>query len=58
LRAIANARRTATARRIALFIAQVLGQLSPERTLDQGLLELLEQPVVTSQVFRLFIVSY
>jgi hypothetical protein len=37
-------------RRIALLVAQVLGQLGPQCPLDQGLLELLEKPVLPGQV--------
>ena len=47
----------AAAGRIALLVAQMLGQLGSQRTLDQGLLQLLEKTVVASQVFRLLIVS-
>ena len=47
----------AAARRIAFLVAQVLGQLGPERPLDQRLLELLEKPIVARQVFGLLIVS-
>src|SRR3954469_9219090 len=43
--------------RIALLIAEMFGQFRPERPLDQRLLELLEQPIVAGQVFRLLIVS-
>ena len=47
----------AAARRIAFLVAQVLGQLGPERPLDQRLLELLEKPIVARQVFGLLVVS-
>src|SRR5262249_1989754 len=47
----------AAAGRVAFLVAQVIGQLGPERALDQRLLQLLEKTVVTSQVFRLLIVS-
>jgi hypothetical protein len=43
--------------RIALLVAEMFAQLSAERALDQGLLQLLEQPVVPGQVLRLLIVS-
>jgi hypothetical protein len=33
----------------------VFGQLRTQRALDQGLLELLEQPVVAGQVLGLFV---
>src|SRR6516165_3526227 len=42
---------------IALLVAQMLGQLGPKRSLDQGLLQLLEQPVLAGQVFGLLVVS-
>ena len=47
----------ATARGIAFLIAQMLAQLGPKRTLDQRLLELLEQPVLTRHIFGLLIVA-
>jgi hypothetical protein len=47
----------AAAGRIALLVAQVLGQLGSESPFDQGFLELLEQPIIPGQVFRLRIVS-
>ena len=47
----------AAAGRIALLVAEMLGQLGPKRTLDQRLLQLLEQPVLSGQIFGLLIVS-
>jgi hypothetical protein len=47
----------ATTGRITLLIAQVTSQLSPESPFDQGLLELLEQPVIPGQIFGLRIVN-
>jgi hypothetical protein len=43
--------------RVALFVAQMVGQLGAERTLDQGLLELFEKSILSRQVFGLLIVS-
>ena len=43
--------------RIALLIAEMLGQLRSQRSLDQRLLQLLEQPVLSGQVLRLLIAS-
>ena len=43
--------------RIALLIAEMLGQLRSKRSLDQRLLELLEKPIFPSQILRLLIVS-
>jgi hypothetical protein len=43
--------------RIALLVAEMVGQLRPERALDQRLLQLFEKTAISSQVFRLFIVS-
>src|SRR5262249_27471949 len=45
------------ARGIALLVTQGGRQLSAERALDQGLLELFEKPIVPRQVLGLFIVS-
>jgi hypothetical protein len=42
---------------IALLVAKMLAQLRPQRALNQRLLQLLEKPVRTRQVFRLLIVS-
>ena len=47
----------AAAGRIALLVAQVLGQLRPKRPLDQRLLQLFEKPVFASQVLWLLIVG-
>src|SRR6516162_4343410 len=47
----------AAARGIALLVTQMVGQLSAKRPLDQGLLELLEKPIVPRQILGLFIVS-
>src|SRR6516165_10451089 len=47
----------AAACRIALLVAEVVGQLRPERALDQRLLQLFEKTAISSQVFRLLIVS-
>ena len=46
----------ATARRIALLVAQVIGQLGAQRSLQKRLLQLLEQPIVAQQVFRRLII--
>src|SRR5579864_7910897 len=43
--------------KIALLIAEMLGQLRSQRSLDQRLLQLLEEPVLPGQVLRLLIVS-
>src|ERR1700730_4711965 len=47
----------ATAGWIALLVAEMLAQLRSQRPLDQRLLQPLEKPVRTRQVFRLLIVS-
>jgi hypothetical protein len=39
-----------------LFIAEVVGQLAVEGTLDESLSELLEQAVLAEQVFGLLVV--
>src|SRR5947209_1406419 len=58
LRAGAVAAVAATAAgRIALLVAKMLAQLRTKRPLNQRLLQLLEKPVRTSEVFRLLIVS-
>ncbi|MGY3695838.1 hypothetical protein ACVIGA_005918 [Bradyrhizobium sp. USDA 3240] len=54
--AIAAVARPSTAR-IALLIAEMFAQLGGERALDQRLLQLLEQPVVSGQALGLLIVS-
>jgi hypothetical protein len=48
---------TAIAHRIVLFVAQMRGQFGFHRTLDQGLGQLLEQPVFAHDVFRLLVVG-
>ncbi len=40
-----------------LAVAQVVGHLGLQRPLHQGLGELLEQPVLANQVFRLLVIS-
>ena len=45
----------AAACRIALLVAQMVRQLGPQGPLGQRLLELLEQPVLAQQVFRLLV---
>src|SRR4029077_546297 len=47
----------AAACRIALLVAEMVGQLRPERALDQRLLQLFEKTAISGQVFRLLIVS-
>src|SRR5215207_8599871 len=43
--------------RIPLLVAKMIAQLRAERPLNQRLLQLLEKPVRTREVFRLLIVS-
>jgi len=43
--------------RVTLLVTQMLAQLRSERAFDQGLLQLLEKPVVSGQVLGLLIVS-
>jgi hypothetical protein len=45
----------AAARRIALLVAEMVRQLGTQGALEQGLLELLEQPFLAQQVFRLLV---
>jgi hypothetical protein len=39
-----------------LLVAEVVRQLAVEGALDEGFRELLEQPILTEQVFRLLVV--
>lgn len=41
--------------RIALFVTEMIGKLGAQRPLDQRLLQLLENPVIAGQIFRLLI---
>ena len=45
----------AAAGRVALLVAEVVGQLRPERPFQQRLLQLLEQAIFAEQVFRLLV---
>src|SRR5262245_64724444 len=45
----------ATACRIALLVAEMVRQLGSQGSLEQGFLELLEQPFLAQQVFRLLV---
>ena len=47
----------APASRVPLLVAKMIAQLRTKRPLNQRLLQLLEKPVRTSEVFRLLIVS-
>ena len=47
----------AAASRVPLLVAKMIAQLRTKRPLNQRLLQLLEKPVRTCEVFRLLIVS-
>jgi hypothetical protein len=47
----------AAAGRVTLLVAKMIAQLRTKRSLNQRLLQLLEKPVRTCEVFRLLIVS-